>query len=591
MAQYPKPSGSSGTFNNGNFNNNQSGGLTIAEGLKYFVSFPKTQTPSTITANNFTTTGNLDVAGDSQFGGDVNFLGGVSITGGIVFKDDVEVQGTTTLDDTLLCLNDATIDGELTITNNVILEPNALTPTVAPYLELTNGIPNEYCHLYLDPQVGYDMTLYTNQNPGGGLTIRGANGASFTMNPATVQDGYGCQFQNPVSMNGNTLSGLNYLVANNGSYITLVDDINMNNNNITSATNITSTFYNVGAYGQIAVNPSNNPTILSIANTSTASSAQIYFQMFNTGGVGIAPMNMTTSNVYCNIPLNLTNGSDINMGSGSDLALGANSITGTGTINGNVHNINTYGKIDQSGTNNGIVVANNAPYVNGAQATIAFNLNGPTGITTPFKIYNDGLNSIVNLNMNNANINGINTLTGYAGGNITLGSYINMNSNNILNCGAGSTAYTQPDGTNNTTIATTAYVANNSPIYAQSSFTNVWSGCSITPATVNVITTRIASTNIVSFNNVNFTVNSNQGLGNTMICQLQFNTAPWATYPPASGSATSITIYCNSNGINYSCPCVWYTSPNALWIGQPTNAPTNASTFTVNLSSFGAFAG
>ena len=276
MAQYPKPSGSSGTFNNGNFNNNQSGGLTITEGLKYFVSFPKTQTPSTITADNFTTTGNLDVAGDSQFGGDVNFLGGVSITGGIVFKDDVEVQGTTTLDDTLLCLNDTTIDGELTITNNVILEPNALTPTVAPYLELTNGIPNEYCHLYLDPQVGYDMTLYTNQTSGGGLTIRGANGASFTMNPDSVQGGYGCKFINPVDMNGYQLSGLTNVYAD-GSVMTFIDsasspmlqltngghtsyeNLNMNSNTIYGASSISSPIFYVGNYGQISNKTTENP--------------------------------------------------------------------------------------------------------------------------------------------------------------------------------------------------------------------------------------------------------------------------------------------------------------------------------------------
>jgi len=155
--------------------------------------------------------------------------------------------------------------------------------------------------------------------------------------------------------------------------------------------------------------------------------------------------------------LQLTNGGHTSY---ENINMNNNTIYGASSISSPIFYVSTYGKIDQSGTNNGIVVANNAPYVNGAQATIAFNLNGPTGITTPFKIYNDGLNSIVNLNMNNANINGINTLTGYAGGNITLGSYINMNSNNILNCGAGSTAYTQATADSDSSIATTAFVHN-----------------------------------------------------------------------------------------------------------------------------------
>lgn len=336
MAQYPKPSSTSGTFNNTSFNNNQSGGLTIAEGLKYFVSYPKTQTPSTITANNFTTTGNLDVAGDSQFGGDVEFLGGVTITGGIIFKDDVEVEGTTTLDDTLLCLKTATIDGELTVTNNILLNPSLTTPTVAPYIELTNGVVNggnpEYCQLYLDPQSGYDMTLYTNQTTGGGLTVRGANGASFTLNPVTIKSGVvGAQTLNPIDMNGYDLYGFTYLYADVGA-ISFVDssanpmlvltnggntsyeNLSMNNNNISNANTISSIFYNVGLYGTIAVNPSLNPTVLSISNSSTAPSASIYFQMFDSGGGASSPLNMSVSSVNCAVQLNLTNGGDINIG-------------------------------------------------------------------------------------------------------------------------------------------------------------------------------------------------------------------------------------------------------------------------------------
>jgi hypothetical protein len=182
---------------------------------------------------------------------------------------------------------------------------------------------------------------------------------------------------------------------------------------------------------------------------------------------------------------------------------------------------------------------------------------------------------------------------------VAVTTQLNMNSQNIINCnsitdvtGQYVTTNTPPDNTIPTAIATTQYVANNAPIYLQSSFTNVWAGTSsISPSTVNVITTRIASTNIVSFNNVNVIVNSNAGIGNTLIAQFQFNTNPWATYPPASGAATSISVYCNTNGATYSCQTAWFASPATLWISYPLGGPTTPCQFTVNLSSFGAFVG
>jgi hypothetical protein len=90
MAEYPIPTNSTNTFNNSSFNNSDNnGGLTVEEGLKYFVAFPNTQTPSTIVADNLETTGNLDIGGDSQFGGDVNFVGGATIDGILTFNNNV----------------------------------------------------------------------------------------------------------------------------------------------------------------------------------------------------------------------------------------------------------------------------------------------------------------------------------------------------------------------------------------------------------------------------------------------------------------------------------------------------------------------
>ena len=617
MAQYPKPSSSSGTFNNTSFNNNQTGGLTIAEGLKYFVSFPKTQTPSTITADNFSTTGNLDVAGDSQFGGDVNFLGGVSITGGITFKDDVEVEGTTTLDDTLLCLKDATIDGELTITNNVILEPSDLTPTVAPYLQLTNGVGNEYCQLYLDPQLGYDMTLYTNQNPGGGLTIRGANGQSFTMNPYAVQDGTGCQFQNPVDMNGNTLSGIINLYSDGSTY------------NIKDST---------------------GTSILQLTNNGHTTYEDINMNGHNLDGVTGVVAGVGTITFYDNTispMLQLTNSGHTSY---ENINMGANNITNANTISSNVYNINTYGTIDQSGANNGMVITNNAPYINGAQATIAFNLNGPSGIFNPLKIYNNGINCTVDMNMNNSNINGINTLTGYGGGNIVSGSNINMSTNDIINVDnvsfassgsnsvasfqnnvnqnggiyfvlstnegysiaingvektrydgtncqffspvilpTGSTAITQPDNTSNTTIATTEFVKSNTPVYTSSTFTLTTPNMTLNPSPVPTITTYTSANNVVLFNSSLFTITTTAS-GLFTLINIVFGPNPFPNYPPTSLN-DSMTVFCTTNNTTYTTSIYWTSyTPASLTILYPQGAPTNSGVvFNMDLATIGAF--
>jgi hypothetical protein len=71
--------------------------------------------------------------------------------------------------------------------------------------------------------------------------------------------------------------------------------------------------------------------------------------------------------------------------------------------------------------------------------------------------------------MNNNSISLISSLSGGSGATpITISSpltmspasNIAMNNNNITSMGSGSTAYTQPNGTSNTSIATTAYVQN-----------------------------------------------------------------------------------------------------------------------------------
>jgi len=594
MAAYPIPNPQYGIYNPNNFSKQTSNqdALTVETGKLYFLQFPNAQTTQTEFLHS------IGVASDATFNGPVTFNETVTYNTDIEFTANVTVDGDATLlgnflgetgtfQDVLTCekgidisvapygitFPDNTTQTTAFIeanyaqlnTDNIFLAPyknvfqgnNSTNATNAP-LQISNVDNSDNVSLYIDPSPTVDLTLYSAQS-NGGLTVRNPT-ASFTLNPVTISPGVvGARSLNPIDMNDNYITGASY---------------------------VTSPFFNVGANGQISCDPNNNPTILVIRNSSTNPSAQIYFQMFNSGGTAYSPMNISSSSVSCNIPLNLTNGSDINMGTGSDLALGANSITGTGTINANTYNINTYGKIDQTGANNGTVIANNAPYVNGAQATIAFNLNGPGGVVNPLKIYNDGLNCTVNINMNNANINGINTLTGYAGGNITLGSYINMNSNNILNCGSGSTAYTQPIGTSNTSIATTAYVQNmfvtqtigvaaNNAYYAiQPSFnTFVASYIALDNSQYQVtINTILATSNpIVLVSNSTMPVNT---VNTITLTYTSGTTVPWAS---PSGTAFGKIILENSDlGTQISPRITLYN--NALIITLPTLSYLSPST-------------
>ena len=525
MAQYPKPTGSTGTFNNGTFTQPTTG-LTVEEGKKYFITFPNTQSPSTIISDNFTTTGDLNVAGDSQFGGDVNFLGGVSITGGITFENDVEVVGTTTLDDNLLCLQTAEIDGELTCNSNIVLVQQSGDPVpyiefsdgtkqttanndtnavlanqnntfLAPYqqtfagnsstgningpIKITNGITNEYATVYLDASPGSDLTIYTNQNPGGGLTIRGANGASFTMNPASVTDGYGCLLLNPLSLNGNTLSGLNNLVANNNSYITLQDDINMNSNNI----------YNVSALNGI------NGGTLTIGTQGATKISVAGGTLTADTGLGVEDPNSTSL---------------LNM---RYYTAGQFSINGsaTDTIN-----------LSVAGTN-------------------LLSMNSTSGLSTNYS-----------LNLNAQNLTNIGAFGGY-NSNITVnsnflmgvGADIVMNTGDITGMGANSSAYTQLTTDSTTKVATTAFVHNVVNAIPSTQFTTTNPAGQITIGNLSNYATTITtvknnSTTIV-YNSGNISFLTTAG---TTIGGLYQNFPANTLYPSTVGNPviSSNTSYC-----------------------------------------------
>jgi cytoskeletal protein CcmA (bactofilin family) len=339
MAAYPKPNNNTGIFNNQSFVNPDTGGLTVDEAKKYFITFPNTQSPSTIIANNFNTTGSLNVAGDSQFGGDVTFIGGVSITGVITFEDDVEVAGTTTLDDNLLCLSTATIDGLLTAEtgidisvsggltfpdnttqttayddtntvqnnqNNTFLSPyiqtfqgsNSTTSSTGP-LQISNITTSEYASFFIDPSPTYDLTLYTAQTGSyAGLTVRNPS-YSFSVNPTV---GNVASFVNPIASTY-SISGQSFGVNTNG------------NNAYTIYSNTAPI-----NYGLVIANTTGNNASLTLSNngsiftTLTSSSTGLYIDdpLSVNGGVSCTSLSTTGNlNVSGVVNVDVINGKTV----------------------------------------------------------------------------------------------------------------------------------------------------------------------------------------------------------------------------------------------------------------------------------------
>jgi hypothetical protein len=162
---------------------------------------------------------------------------------------------------------------------------------------------------------------------------------------------------------------------------------------------------------------------------------------------------------------------------------------------------------------------------------------------------------------------------------------INMNTQDITNIGAGSSAVTQVPNTNNTSIATTAFVtqaiSSAIPIYTTTTATMPQGG-DMTPLTV--YTTCITDGGYATFASGAFSVTLN---GYFLFISFQWAEAPWNGYPPASGQGLNINTYCTTNKTNYSCP-VLFSQSFLMQIYIPTGAPTaNGTNYTFNLQSFG----
>jgi hypothetical protein len=588
-----------------------------------YLQFPNAQGAETM--------GDLIVSGaftaqEATFAEQATFNNGIKIGVGDLTFSDTTVQTTAFIEANYAQLN----------TDNVFLAPyqntfagNSSTGNTNAPLKITNGVVNsgnpEYCTMYLDPNSGYDMTLYTAQSTGGGLTVRSANGASYTLNPATIKSGVvGAQTLNPIDINGYDLYGFTYVHADVGA-ISFVDSsanpmLLLTNGGNTSYENLSMNYNDISNVNIVNFGGNNckisnesdfNPNILNIANLSPyANGGSIWFTMY-TNATNINPI-MTMSPTSINAAVNI----DLNGTKSINNAYNINGVivSASSSISTPVVNVNTYSKISQNSANNATTISNNAPY-NANLANITFLLNNTSGTSiSPLQLYynsvtanttltmsNNDITGIKNLSGNNGadiavtggnlslvnnRITGVNTISGFQGANITMGNNINMNNTNIFNCGSLSTAFTQSTGTSNTTIATTQFVQNAVPTVRSFAFTQTSTSSVLQPSPC--LTETIQQRTSVQFTNTYFTITIFGFFITAAV--LEFDDLPWDTPPPTVTGSQYINGVLQSTLTSYQFYCAW--SSSAPWtlqlIPSSTNVPTvNGSVYAFNLASLG----
>jgi len=184
---------------NSAFYNTTGSGLTLAEALTKFLTFPIAQgnetMASVIIADTLTASKNIIMNGATGVSGNyIQFPDGTQQLTAVDPNDYAVLDGS----NIFLSKLSPNAPNQQTITGNS-LSGNLNAPLVIQNVDTT-----EFAGLYLDPAPTFDMTLYSNQ-VGGGLTLRNVEGYSFTMTPSLPNNT--AFFSNPISCGTNALTG------------------------------------------------------------------------------------------------------------------------------------------------------------------------------------------------------------------------------------------------------------------------------------------------------------------------------------------------------------------------------------------------
>lgn len=586
MAAYPIYQPQFGIYNPNNFSKQPTSGdaLTVDTAKLYFLQFPNAQTSQTEYLHS------IGVGSDATFNGIVTFNETVTYNQDIEFLANVLVDGTATVTGNLLCDSTATVTDILTCEGGIdistlgtgITFPDLSVQTTA-FVDANYAQKNENNIFEAGFTNTFNGTVNLNGVTNGVTAPLGDNSTLLATtqfvidnsDPAPILTNYAQKtlatlqtFTGPITFEQSPLA-LGLSLSNNSlNYL------------IQPRTN----------YGLTVINSAGNGTLaLSNGGSNVASITCTGSQNFDFNGAtleDIPSINIGSQTVYANFSTNQANGittlSNNNVGGGFTFNINGSIPTICDMFASGFYIFNTLNM-----SNNNII----------GIGAIAGNAGSGVQCNSPFTMGTSN-----NINMNANNITGIGILTGTGLGDITVnsglnfstGSGINMGLGSIINCnsitdttGQFVTTNTPPDNTNNTTIATTAFVKANAGIYTQTSITASSSTYYyLSPTTVSVISTYTSANNIVSFNSVQFNIVIGASIPLFLMAQLNFSATPFPGSPPPTGQ--TITMYC-SNGSMYAGTINWINA-TSFYIFPPSGISLSSGmTFTVNLASLGAF--
>jgi hypothetical protein len=525
-------------------------------------------------------------------------------------------------------------------TNNTFLSPyintfqgsNATIPSTGP-LQISNVSTSEYASFYVDPSPTYDLTLYTAQTGNtAGLTVRNPN-YSFSINPTV---GNVASFVNPISstysitgqsFGVNTTGSEAYTIYSNttpSNYGLVIANTTGNNGSLTLSNNggtlttitSTSTGLNIadplsvdgtltlgssGVNATINTASANGITTLSNNNVNGGFTFNVnggplptICNMLGTGFYIFNTLDMGDNNIVGLNKLGVSTGQTLSIVDGvTDLmtlsaSLGINMFESIGMNSNNIIDVNQINGIGGNlNTTSNLYITGvvNVDTINGKTVSV------PSLNTAPS--YPDNTSKIATTSYVTTAINNIPTpsLSGYAllsNGGIQQWIGNNTCSSGIWDFQTGSTVLVQTvsNNTSNNTVASTAFVKANAGVFTQTSITSASSiYYSISPSPVNVITTYTSASNVVSFNSVQFNIVIGT-VPTFLLANLIFSAPPFPGAPPPTQQ--TISMYC-SNGATYAGTISWISSTQ-FYIAPPASINLSSGmTFSVNLSTLGAF--
>ena len=425
MASYPRPTNTGSTFNSSSWVAPAVSSTDTAFLNANYCQFPTLQ--GAVNTKNITTTGNIGVSSNIVMNGTLN-------TNFIQFPDGSKQYSAPT-DDINTVYNDIsnnfselnTFNANLAIGGvfgvNYIQYPDGSKQYSAPSGDDINTVYNDISNTFLSPTIqkfqGSNATL-PSTGPLQITNVSTSEYASFYVDPSPTYDLtlYTAQTGNTAGLtvrNPNYSFSVNPTVGNVATFV----------NPITSTYAITAQSFGVNTTGSDAYSIYSNTTPINyglvIANTTGINGSLT----LSNNSTTLTTLTSTSTGLYIDDPLSVNGGVSCN-----------------GTLNiGNTSTTN-YSQISQTGNPNVLNIYNASPYNSNPTNYISFQLNNSGGVKTDvLKIYSDTLVSNIGINFQGTN-------------------GIVLNGGSITNMGSLSSGTTQPNGTGNTTLATTAFVQN-----------------------------------------------------------------------------------------------------------------------------------